>query len=97
MSIRTIFFIFMSCSEGFDGIGETHHSTGRMEQYGNNQPVDMSISNEAVHSDAVMSLSSVQPGVCVSGSKDKVGSIMIFLLKLSPRQNVQNIFTSAIS
>ena len=68
----------MSCSEGFDGIGETHHSTGRMEQYGNNQPVDMSISNEAVHSDAVMSLSSVQPGVCVSGSKDKVGSIMIF-------------------
>lgn len=64
-----------------------------MARYGN----DISqthVCREPVHNEPVVSLSKIQPGLCVSGSKDKVFSLIILtyhlLYKPGKKQHLEN-------
>lgn len=65
-------------SQGFDSLDNTSPSrnsfgnkhSSRMERYHDSSPQSQT-KHSPIHSDAVVSLSKIQPGLCVSGSKDK--------------------------
>ena len=64
-----------SSHSGFDNIEDTraqNKSKNNMDRYGSGQSGYIDAASSLIHTEPVVSLASIQPGLCLSGSKDKV-------------------------
>lgn len=65
---------FESQKKGFDSLDQNHHTQnrqGNMDRYGSSQGQALDSASLMIHTEPVASLATIQPGLCLSGSKDK--------------------------
>ena len=77
-------FLFDRSQRGFDSIDtyRGHHNRnkpGSMDRYGSGQGGILDSASALIHTEPVVSLATIQPGLCISGSKDKVLHIFFLL------------------